>query len=105
MYRTLSKALTLARRFGAKLELFLCDSQHASSLKHSYIVRETDSAWRATDPVRARIPESNRPSLSGDDLEMSRATCLADGQKYLESLKDSLRASDVQISLDVACHA
>jgi nucleotide-binding universal stress UspA family protein len=40
-----------------------------------------------------------------DELEKDRQLCLADGLKYLDGLKESLRASDVQISVDVACHS
>jgi hypothetical protein len=32
----LTKAARLARRFDARLELFLCDAEHAYALKHEY---------------------------------------------------------------------
>jgi universal stress protein E len=69
--------MVLARQFRARLELFLCDSEHAYALRHSYDV---------TGVARAR------------------QQCLADGQRYLEAVRRSI-AEDVQISTYVACES
>jgi universal stress protein E len=104
MYRTLGKALMLARQFGANLELFLCDSQRAFVLKHSYVTQEVERAWRES-AGRAQQQDAGARSLCTDDLEKAREIALADGMKYMQALKDSLNASDVNISIDVACHS
>ena len=105
MYRTLNKALVLARKFGAKLELFLCDSERAYVLKHSYVTQEIERSWNKAREQRAPYGEAVLAALHTDDLEQARQACLADGLRYLESLRESLRASDVEISVDVACHS
>jgi nucleotide-binding universal stress UspA family protein len=74
--QVLAKAMVLARHFGAGLELFLCDSEQAYMLKHAY-----DQAG----------------------VDQARQACLANAHKYLESLRLSVLADDVPISLDVAC--
>ena len=104
MYRTLGKALMLARKFGARLELFLCDSQRAFVLKHSYVTQEVERAWRES-ACRAHPQDAMTSSLHTDDLEKAREIAVADSLKYMQALKDSLNASDVDISIDVACHS
>jgi universal stress protein E len=42
----LVKAARLARRFGARLELFLCDAEHAYALKHDYESSHSEAARR-----------------------------------------------------------
>jgi universal stress protein E len=74
--RVLAKAMVMARHFGASLELFLCDSEHAYVLKHRY---------------------------DQEGIERARQQCLANARSYLESLRRSVLADDVQISIDVAC--
>jgi universal stress protein E len=69
------KAMVLARHFGARLELFLCDSEHAYSLRHAY------------DPT---------------GIEEARHRCLIDGHRYLDAVRRSL-AEDVSITTHVAC--
>jgi universal stress protein E len=76
--QVLAKAMVLARHFGAGLELFFCDSEQAYVLKHAY-----DQAG----------------------VDQARQACLANGHKYLESLRLSVLADDVPISLDVACNS
>jgi universal stress protein E len=70
-----AKAMVLARHFRASLELFLCDSENAFSLRHAY------------DP--AGIVEAQQ-------------TCLASGKRYLDAIRRSL-AEDVSITTHVAC--
>lgn len=76
--QVMDKAMALARHFGAKVELFLCDAQHAYALSHAY-----DSSG----------------------TERARQSCVAEGRRYLESLRQSVVADDVRISLDVACES
>jgi universal stress protein E len=69
------KAMVLARHFKARLELFLCDSEMAYSMRHAYDRRGVEDA---------------------------RRTCLTNGQRYLDAIRRSL-AEDVSISTHVAC--
>ena len=73
----LVKAMVLARHFGARLELFLCDWEHAYALRHSY------------DPT---------------GVEDARRLCLADGQRYLDSVRRSV-AEDVVITTHTVCES
>jgi universal stress protein E len=70
-----AKAMVLARHFGARLELFLCDSENAFSLRHSY------------DPT---------------GVAQAERVCLTNGHRYLEAVRRSL-AEDVSITTHVAC--
>lgn len=72
-----AKAMVLARHFGARLELFLCDSEHAYSLSHAY--------------TPAGVAEA-------------REDCLASGRRYLDAVRRSL-AEDVKITTHVACES
>jgi universal stress protein E len=74
----LAKAMHIARQFGARLELFLCDAEQAYQLKHTYETRTVDAARQAS-------------------LERSRA--------YLRRLTDSVQGADVPITIDVACES
>src|SRR3954463_13789170 len=58
-----TKAMILARHFRARVELFLCDSERAYALRHTY--------------------------SSNGVKEASRA-CVADGLQYLESIRRSI---------------
>jgi universal stress protein E len=69
------KAMVLARHFGARLELFLCDSESAFSLRHAYDRTGTLAA---------------------------RQFCLSNGQRYLDAIRRSL-AEDVSVTTHVAC--
>lgn len=42
-----AKAARLARRLGARLELFLCDAEHAHELKHDYELSHRDAMRRS----------------------------------------------------------
>lgn len=74
--QVLAKAVTLARHFGAKIELFLCDSEHAYQLARSY---------------------------DNSGVDRARALCMEEGRRYLECLLAELRVHNVAIALDVAC--
>lgn len=105
MNRTLAKALFLARRFGASLELFLCDSERAYVLKHSYIAEEAARARQSYVAIDPAMQAVANPSQYPNDIEKARQVCLADELAYLSALRESLHASDVNITLDVACHS
>jgi universal stress protein E len=74
----LAKAIVLARHFHAKVELFLCDSEHAYALRHAYDVT---------------------------GVRKARDVCLADSQKFLESVRLNVAAEDVRISTHAACES
>lgn len=76
--QVVTKAIALARYFGAKVEFFLCDAERAHALSHAY-----DSSG----------------------IECARQTCLADGRRYLEGLRHCVLAEDVKISVDVVCES
>jgi universal stress protein E len=78
VHRALAKAVVLARHFGARLELFLCDAEHAHELRRLY------------DPR---------------GVEEAKAACLADARRYLESMRHGVAARDIDIALDVACES
>jgi universal stress protein E len=69
------KAMVLARHFKARLELFLCDSESAYSMRHAY--------------DRAGVEQAQR-------------MCLTNGQRYLDAMRRSL-AEDVSVTTHVAC--
>jgi universal stress protein E len=71
------KAMVLARHFGARLELFLCESESAFALRHAY--------------DRTGVAEAKQ-------------TCLANAQRYVDAVKRSL-AEDVPITTHVACES
>lgn len=73
----LAKAIVLARHFGARLELFLCDSEYAYTLSHAY------------DPA---------------GVQAARERCLCTWQRYLDSLRLSI-AEDVRVTTHVACES
>lgn len=78
VHRLLAKACVLTRHFAARLELFLCDAEQAFALSHSYDSRGTAEA---------------------------RSACLAERRRYLESLRETVGARDLEISVDVACES
>ena len=76
--RTLAKGLELARLFGARVELFLCDAEHAYALKHVY--------------DRRVVPQA-------------RDKCLSDGRDYLRALLARVAPGDVSVTIDVECES
>lgn len=77
-HHALLKGYVLASHFGARLDLFHCDSEHALALRHSY------------DPR---------------GVARSREACLAEGRRFLDALRQSVVSDDVPITLDVACES
>lgn len=75
--QVLTKAMILARHFRARLELFVCDSEYAYALTHSYDPAGTAEARRA---------------------------CFTSGHRYLDAIRRSL-AEDVSITTHVACES
>lgn len=76
--RVAAKAASLAHMAGAHLELFLCDAEVAFSLQHQYEARAAERA---------------------------KELCLIESRRYLETLQRRLAASEVEISLSVACES
>src|SRR5688572_26184156 len=74
----LRKACVLARHFGAKLELFLCDAERAYTMRHAYDRRGVAEA---------------------------RASCVTDGRRFLDALRKSVAADDIDIDIDAACES
>jgi len=74
----LAKAIALARRFGAQVELFLCDAERAFALKHEYDTRGVSDA---------------------------REDSLAASRRYLERLRTSADCSELRVAIDAACES
>jgi universal stress protein E len=72
------KSLALARRLGARVELYLCDSEQAFVLGHSY----------------------DRQGIGA-----AREASVATARRYLSDLRESMRAADVEIALDAECES
>jgi universal stress protein E len=72
------KALMLARPFGARLELFLCDSEQAYVLGHAY-----DRAG----------------------IDAARAASVAEARRYLSGLRDLAATASVDIAIDAECES
>ncbi len=72
----LEKAVHLARNVGAQISLFSCDAALAKVLQHSYKTEDAEKAW---------------------------SICLSEHLAYLRALQATVRAPDVQISVDCAC--
>src|SRR4051794_3982762 len=73
-----TKGVVLARKFGARIELFMCDADRAFMLSQAY--------------VPAGVLEA-------------RKSCLIQARRYLESLKELADAPDVTITVDCACES
>lgn len=73
-----AKAVVLARRFGARIELFMCDAERAFMLSQAYIPAGVQEA---------------------------RKSCMFQARRYLESLKERANAPDLPITVDSACES
>jgi universal stress protein E len=73
-----AKAILLARKFNARIELFMCDAERGYALSQAY------------------VPAG---------VEEARHACLTDTHHYLEALKQAAAAPDVAISIDAACES
>lgn len=72
----LEKAVHLARRLGARIELFTCDSEHAYIMRRAYDDTGVEKAW----------------------LNSFSESC-----EYLETLCQAIGAADVSIAVDAVC--
>jgi len=72
----LGKAVELARAFRATIELYTCDAEHGADLRRAYDTAEVEKAW----------------------LER-----VWEGRDYLEALRESVPATDVQVFVDSMC--
>lgn len=73
-----AKAVLLARRVGARIHLFHCDAGLAHVLRHSYDTEDAEKAWRAS---------------------------VSEHRGYLEALRASMQAPELDISIDAACES
>src|SRR3569833_1604227 len=73
-----AKAVVLARKSGARIELYLCDAERAFMLSQAY--------------VPAGVQEARR-------------SCMVQSRRYLESLKETAAAPEVTITVDAACES
>jgi len=73
-----AKAVLLARKFQARIELFMCDAERAYALSQAYVPR---------------------------GVEEARHACLTDTRRYLEGLKQVAEAADVPTTIDAACES
>jgi hypothetical protein len=76
VHEGLNKALMLARHFHARLDLFLCDTEGYVQLQPG-------------------------PFAAG---ARTRAWCIAEGSDYLQALRKSIVAPDVEIASEAVCH-
>jgi universal stress protein E len=74
----IDKALVIARHFGARLELFMCDSEQAYELLHAY---------------------------DQEGVQRARAESIAQARDYLLKLKAAAKAPDVDIAIDARCES
>jgi len=74
----LAKSARLARRLGARLELFLCDAEHAYELKHDY-----------------------EPS----HIDAVRRSCIAKAVDYLGGLRTAAGLPEILTSISAACES
>jgi universal stress protein E len=72
----LQKACIVARHFGATIELFACDAEHAYMAEHTYDKRGVSDAV---------------------------AQCLLDSRRFLDAVRSSVVANDLEIRTSVAC--
>ena len=72
----LEKAVCLARYVGARIELFVCDSEHAYTMRRAYDPTGVEQAWLSS---------------------------FSDSCDYLETLSQAVNAADVSILVDAVC--
>ena len=72
------QAVSLARQFGARVELFLCASEQAYVLAHSF---------------------------ERTGVEEARGACVAEAHAYLRDLRAMTGAEDVDITIDATCES
>jgi len=74
----IKKALVIARQFGARIELFLCDSELAYELAHAY---------------------------DREGIEQAYAESVAQARAYLTDLKACANVTDVDMAIDARCES
>lgn len=74
----LTKAVALAREFGARIELFLCDAERGYALSHAFVPTGVEAARRA---------------------------CAEEAELYMRALKGLVAADDVQITFEARCES
>jgi len=82
-HRLLMKAASLARQFNARLELFLCDAEHAYALKHEYQLSQSGEARHAE----------------------ARDACVRDALAYLTQIQGTVDLCGLHTVQDAACES
>ena len=75
---TLAQAIALGHKFGARIELFVCDAERAFALKHEYDTHGVDEA---------------------------RASCLLESRRYLETLLEKAPVGSLPVCIDAMCES
>jgi universal stress protein E len=73
-----SKAVLLARKFGARVKLFMCDAESGYALSQAY--------------VQKGVEEARKASIAGANL-------------YLDTLRQAACADDVAIAIEAGCES
>jgi len=74
--QAVAKAVSLARQFGARIELYLCEADQAYELAHAY---------------------------DRTGIERARELCVVEAREFLLELKTAANAKDLHISIDAEC--
>jgi universal stress protein E len=74
--QAVGKAVSLARQFGARIELYLCEGEQAYELAHAY---------------------------DRTGVERARELCIVEAKEFLQELKAAMNAGDLDISIDADC--
>lgn len=73
-----AKAVLLARKFGARVKLFMCDAESGYALSHAYVPK---------------------------GVEQARQACIAGANLYLDTLRQAANADDVAITIEASCES
>ena len=73
-----TKACTLARHFGARLELFMCDSERGYALRHAFDQSITSTA---------------------------AAALVGEARRYLDALRRAVDVPELEITVDASCES
>lgn len=95
----LARATLLARHFGARLELFLCDTPAAYEFGHTYDKSDTARARLANLEANHRYLESTRRSMAADVPVTVHAACES---PLCEAVSRRVRASEPDLVVKAA---
>lgn len=95
--QVLTKAAVLARHFRAHLELFLCDSEQAHSLKHAYDTRGVGAARRESIVAGERYLDSVKRSLPPDVADIAISTHVVCESPLYEAVMQRVQESSADL--------